>query len=186
MIARIIKAAVADLVIVDATLAAVVDVFHEGAEQVGRNGGAGDGRVNVEDAAAVSADDRRSAGAERRVEESHLVDQSAGKVGAQAVELAAADDGGAGGLPAAAVGDAGLKDAVDIEQQFAIDHVIDADEVVPDAGGWGGGGVGMVDLGGGAVGGEAGEGEFAGIGAELEGEARDVDAVDGGEGLRAG
>ena len=43
VIARIVKAAVADFVIVDAALAAVIDIFHEGAEEVGRNGRAGDG-----------------------------------------------------------------------------------------------------------------------------------------------
>ena len=72
-------------------------------------------------------------GAERRVEEAHLVDLAVDIIGASAGKFAGTDDGCSGSLPAAAVGDGRLENAVDIEQEFAIRDVVYADQVVPDA-----------------------------------------------------
>ena len=40
-IGRIVKSAVADLVVINTPFAAIIDVFHEGAEQIRRHGYAG-------------------------------------------------------------------------------------------------------------------------------------------------
>ncbi len=89
-------------------------------------------RRDVHGGAAGGADVRGVGGVERRIVEMHIVDVAVHEVGACAVELSAADDRRAGCLPAAAVGDGGLEDAIDVEQELAGRDIVDADQVVPD------------------------------------------------------
>ena len=64
----------------------------------------------------------------------HVVDIAINEVGSGAIEFPAADHRGAGCLPAAAVRHGRLQNAIDIEQQLPGRDVVDADQVVPDAG----------------------------------------------------